>query len=142
MHGGFFSSMRVTISNPYIINSALGAVFPLPLQDFKQCAPTDAQNGQCPIISDIQNRTGHTVTWTATVTDSGRAVVFHNSGSITGGAGQEVRGSASVYIPPSIQLFPTYVLDIRVEDDVTHWATERQACVTASTVGLLAIPGR
>ncbi len=136
IHGGFFSSLRVTISNPYIVSTFLGALFPLPLQDFPVCPTAEQVNGECPIKSDIQNRTGHSITWTAKIVDSNGAVIYQNSGGIFGSAGQEILGQAKVYVPSSTQLFPTYKLDVRVVDDVTGWSTERQAYVTAGGIGL------
>jgi hypothetical protein len=140
-HGGFFSSLRVSISNPYIFTTS--ALIPLPLQTFVAC-PTSVQvSGMCPISSDIQNRTGHTLNWTATIIDQASRAVVASSGPpapISGTPGAQTLGKASVYLPAGTQLLPTYILDIKVVDAVTGWSTERQAYVTASTVGLLAVP--
>jgi hypothetical protein len=97
----------------------------------------------CPISSDIQNRTGHTLNWTATIIDQASRAVVASSGPpapISGTPGAQTLGKASVYLPAGTQLLPTYILDIKVVDAVTGWSTERQAYVTASTVGLLAVP--
>jgi Bacterial Ig-like domain/Bacterial Ig domain len=145
-HGGFFSSLKVTISNPYIFDPLLGPFDPLPVQSFLACPIVFQIAGKCPILADIYNRTGHSITWTATLRDkNSRAIVATSDPCqtpgpngqsiagpchIAGSPNQEIKGLASVYLPPGIQLFPTYILDVKVTDDVTGWSTERQAYVT------------
>jgi hypothetical protein len=137
-HGGFFSSLRVSISNPYItdIGNTLGALDPLPLQSFKQCAQGDMQNGACPIKTDILNRTGHSVTWTVSLLDRKNGNVLLSST----GQFSAVSNTVNLYIPPNTQFFPTYILDVRVQDDVTHWYTERQAYVTSGGIASILVP--
>ena len=137
-HGGFFSSLRVSISNPYItdLGNTLGALDPLPLQSFKQCAQGDMQNGTCPIKTDILNRTGNSVTWTVSLLDRQNGnVLLSNTGQFSA-----VSNTVSLYIPPNTQFFPTYILDVKVQDDVTHWYTERQAYVTSGGIASILVP--
>jgi hypothetical protein len=140
-HGGFFSSLKVSISNPYILTN--NAIFLMPLQSFLGCPDTTQQSGMCPIYTDIQNRTGHSVTWTATLLDksTGAILAAPPPEKIAGVPGQEILGKATLYFPPIFQLFPTYILDIKVVDDVTGWSTERQAYVTPSGAGSPTNPG-
>ena len=137
-HGGFFSSLRVSISNPYVtdIGNILGALDPLPLQSFAQCVTGDMQNGTCPIKTDILNRTGHSVTWTINLLDRSDGNVLRSStGQITG-----TQDTVRLYIPTTTQLLPTYILDVKVQDDITHWYTERQAYVTSAGIASILVP--
>lgn len=130
VHGGFFSSLKVTIGNPAIFSSNALAL-PLNLLD---CSGTFSAILGCPVTTDIKNRTGHKVRWTATLTDkSGTpvAAIKPTTGEINGAPNLEYDGTATIYLPPGITLFPTYILDIKVVDEVTNWSTERQAFVTS-----------
>jgi hypothetical protein len=93
LHGGFFSSMRVSISNPYIF--ANNALIFLPLQGFVACPLAVQQLEMCPLATDIQNRTGHPLKWTLTLFDSSTRlpVVTPVNGLIAGTPGAEVPGT-------------------------------------------------
>ncbi len=103
------------------------------------CPNPTTIDGTGPICSDIQNRTGHTVNVTATLTDKATGGVVASSGGpiqISGSPGSEIRGTVNVYLPPTTQLLPTFILDVKVVDTVTGWSTERQAYVTATSAGI------
>jgi hypothetical protein len=136
-HGLFFSSLRVTMSNPYIFDPVLGTIDELPLQSFDVCGLVLLATGACPISTDISNRTGHQIQWTATIIDrqTRQPVVPARSGLISGAPGQAIPGRATTFFPPTTlttKLFPSYILDIKVVDlqDPAGWSTERQAYVT------------
>jgi hypothetical protein len=124
VHGGFFSSLKVTIGNPGVVTT--NAIF-FPLNQLV-CSTIFG----CPVTSDIKNRTGHKIRWTATLTDKGGiAVIPPTTGEIDGTPNFENAGTATIALPPGITLFPTYILDVKVVDEVTGWSTERQAYVTS-----------
>ncbi len=128
IHGGFFSSQRVIIGNPGVFTSL---PIPIPLQ--ASVCPLAVQiAGLCPIGSTVTNRTGHLISWTATMLDrTTGAVVRSTNGTIPGTAGLETSANAWIFLPGGFQLFSTYILDIKVVDSVTQWSTERQAYVTS-----------
>ncbi len=132
IHGGFFSSQRVVIGNPGVFTSA---TVPIPLQA-SACPLAFQIAGLCPIGSTITNRSGHTVAWTATMTDGNGAVVRSANGTVSGSAGLETSANAWIFLPGGFQLFPTYILDIKVIDQTTQWSTERQSYVTGSGVSI------
>jgi hypothetical protein len=129
-HGGFFSSLRVTIGNPTLYNIPL----PLPIPVAPQELLCVAQGNTCPPVSSpITNNTGHTLQWVATFTDLNGNVIANtaapnpNTGTITGSS-----GAATVSLPqgsgqPFLQ---TLILNIQVTDMTTQWSTQRQAYVT------------
>ena len=60
-HGGFFSSLRVTIRNPYSVSASLGLVT-LPFQTGQACDNiAQLLRITCTVFFDIQNRTGHQI---------------------------------------------------------------------------------
>ena len=130
VHGGFFSSLRVTIGNPTLFSIPLPLPIPVAPQELACILP----GSTCPPVSSaITNNTGHTLQWVATLTDLNGNVIANgaapnpNTGTLTGSS-----GAATVSLPqgsgqPFLQ---TLILNVQVTDMTTQWSTQRQAYVT------------
>lgn len=133
LHGGFFSSLRVTISNPYIFVN--NAIFPFPVQSFLGCSTIIGSQSHCVVSSKITNQTGHMIRWTATILDKNTGnTILESTEEISGAVGQAVPGLATIELPGGAQILPTYLLRVRVVDETTLWQTEREAYLTQGGV--------
>jgi hypothetical protein len=138
VHGGFFSSLRVTIGNPGIITS--DTRFFLPLQQTFACPAEVMTLGECSVTSSITNKTGDPLHWVATLSDvSGNVIngAACNSGvttlngvacNPTSGDMTGASGTATINLPGNLS--EKLILNIQVTDTATQWSTQRQAYVT------------
>jgi hypothetical protein len=130
VHGGFFSSLRVSIGNPSVYGIPFPIPLPIVLQSFA-CPTLQVIAGLCPIVSSITNNTGDPMQWTATFTlQNGNPIVGGVAATQTIGNFTGLSGNATIFLPGGVISGQTLILTIQVTDLATQWSTQRQAYVT------------